>query len=149
MNVNYGMSWLVRAMQIDTIKQVAVQVRTELEQYYGHEGLKALCLDASRVLRDRLNAAGCQSSVVQGTFQIDEPDPFACEDWDENDFDSPDTMEEAKYNPLHYWVECNGTVIDITADQFNDELTGDVMQPITIGTYTELERYVPQKRGYQ
>jgi len=49
-------------------------------------------------------------------------------------------MEEATYTPLHYWVEVNDIIIDITADQFNDELDYPI-SPVEIGTYSDLERY--------
>ena len=60
---------------------------------------------------------------------------------DEAMYFSKEDMEEGKKHPEHYWVEVEGNVVDITADQFNKELNQPA-PPITIGTYASLPRYI-------
>ncbi len=108
-----------------------------------------MCLPISEALRDELIKNGYTNAmVVQGEFLLDEPNP---EYYDNDNYDYKNDeliseeeirkLEEEKYKALHYWVEINGLIVDITASQFNDELTYDVMPPIVIDTYANLERY--------
>ena len=131
------MSWYRFSQNLNDIKKIAEGVRYSLTNN-EKDSLKALCLPASRHLCYILMKKGYSAAnVVQGTFRIDEPDPEAYSEWDVNDFigDSFDEeeamnqayeeMEAAKYTPLHYWVQINDIIIDITPDQFNDELEYD------------------------
>jgi len=139
------MNWYKISKKIINIKNIANNIRKSQVKCYGgdDECLKATCLPSSRTLKDALIKNGYDAIVVQGVFRVDNPDPTLTEEWDVNDFENEEEMEEAKYTPLHYWVEVDNLVVDITADQFNDELEEDLMDPITIGTYSELERYIP------
>jgi hypothetical protein len=136
------MSWYKTAIRQKNIKQIAQEVRISMVKCYNDNCLKALCLPVSRKLKEALLRNGYDAIVVQGVFTVDNPDPEAYADWDANDFENEDQMEEAKYTPLHYWVEVGNTIIDLTADQFNDELDAPVSS-IQIGTYAALGRYTP------
>jgi hypothetical protein len=82
------------------------------------ESLKAMRLDVSRRLAERLTSAGYEAKVVQGKFIIDEPDMDSYSDWDVNDFNDENDMTAAMFTPLHYWVETNGLIVDKASSQF-------------------------------
>lgn len=124
-----------------SIQQIAKEVRDREVKSYNDEYLKEMCLRASRDLKGELIKNGYDAVVVRGTFTVDNPDPSIIQKLDPNDFENKEEMEDAKYHLLHYWVEANGLIIDITASQFNDELNSKV-QPIVIGTYSEQTRYM-------
>jgi hypothetical protein len=135
------MSWYKLAVDINKLTQLATQFRKQMVKCYNDECLRSLCLPISRKLKDFLVSKGFNTAiVVQGVFKVDNPAPEATKDWDTKDFESPEEMEKATYTPLHYWVEINDIIIDITADQFNDELNNTV-SPVEIGSYSDLERY--------
>lgn len=128
------------SQNLQSLTQIATQFRKQMIKCYDDECLRSLCLPVSRKLKEYLISKGYDAIVVQGVFTVDNPDPEATQEWDINDFESQEEMEDATYHPLHYWVEIRDLIIDITADQFNDELDEPV-PPINIGTYQELERY--------
>ena len=137
------MNWYKKSQQKETVQAIAFRVRSLLSSA-NSDDLRAMCLDASKTLKQELIKSGYRAVVVQGTFAIDISDPEMYSDWEEDDFEDEEQMNEAQYSPLHYWVELNdNTIIDITADQFNDEIESEVdyMQPITIGTYSQFPRY--------
>ena len=147
--VNYN-NWYKKA-QRKNIEQIARDVKDEEINYYGEdyeegESLRAICLDVSQKLKQRLKQNGYKAIVIQGTFTVDDPNPEYFPDDFEGDEDEQDNMT---YNPLHYWVEVDGIIVDLTATQFNDELIGDVMDPITIGSYEELGRYTPLRKDWR
>lgn len=148
-------NWYKHAQNMQDIERIALEVRQSFLTN-DDDTLKAMCLPVSRELKKRLIAAGFDTAiVVQGVFQIDEPDPSAYENWDINDFlpaeqmeteeeemaYAEEEMESAKYTPLHYWVEVKNLIIDVTADQFNDELIGEEMPPIIIQSKSDSDRY--------
>jgi hypothetical protein len=124
-----------------SIQQIAKEVRAYFVKSYDDEYLKAVCLPVSRKLKEELVKYGYDAIVIQGTFTVDNPDLTASAEWDINDFENEEEMEDATYHPLHYWVEVDNTIVDLTASQFNDELD-ETMPPIVIGTYTEEPRYI-------
>jgi hypothetical protein len=90
---------------------------------------------------------------VQGCFEIDNPDEEAYADWDTADFnDDEEEMEAAKRFPLHYWVEAKHAgrvwIVDITADQFNDECDEE-FEPVIVTTYRDQPRYRKQKSPWR
>jgi len=136
------MNWYKIAIDINKLTQLATQFRKQMVKCYDDECLKSLCLPISRKLKEFLISKGFNTAiVVQGTFRIDNPDLTATEDWEVKDFESSEEMEELKYTPLHYWVEVDNIIVDITADQFNDELDEPVSS-IEIGTYSDLGKYI-------
>lgn len=87
-----------------------------------------------------LQKEGYKAFVVQGTFHLDKP---ICD-------------EEGKFlNPLHYWVEIDGTtkkkgtIVDITAFQFQEYVIYDEIEKITIGSYKDLDRYKSKHRDWK
>lgn len=104
------------------------------------ECLDAACLPASEAIAELLSEKGYKPKIVKGTFAIDEPNPEFYDNWDPEDFESEEAMEEAMYHPLHYWVEVDGLIVDITGDQFQIEVK-DRIPKIVIGTYDEFGRY--------
>lgn len=138
------MNWY-KLSQKKNIAVIAQEVQKRLLNYYcdveDEQCLRKKCLEASRKLRDELIKNGYNAHVVRGTFRVDNPDPEACSEMDVNDYSEAE-MEEAKYNPLHYWVEMGTTIIDITANQFNNELEEEKMPALVIGTYSQWDRHV-------
>lgn len=135
---------------MDAIASIAREVRRKEVglRDLGDDPPATLCLEFSKALREALSDAGFDAAVIQGKFEVDEPNfEYYDEDWDE------DEMSEAFYTPLHYWVEVVGqsgnpfpepVVADITADQFNDEIDNesDYMEPVEVGPYSFLPRHI-------
>lgn len=107
------------------IPSIANKVRIEQVKCHNDDCLKERCLPSSRALRKELIENGYDATVVQGIFRIDNPDKAK---------DNIKTL-------LHYWVEVDGLIVDITASQFNDRLQDEKMNPTEIGTYSDLPRY--------
>lgn len=144
--IKLGTSYNLCKVAKKSIQTIATEVRANQVKCYGgdEDCLKATCLPSSRALKAELIKNGYEAMVVQGTFYVENPDPSATEGWDINDFKDEEEMEDATHNPLHYWVEIIGkenTIVDITADQFNNEIEGETMGPITIGSHSSLGRY--------
>lgn len=125
------------------IRQIATKLRSMLVSD-DEETLKSLCLPVSRHLAQLLiNKGFAAANVVRGTFTVDNPDPSACAELDVKDFlgdsldeeeamaQAYDEMNDAMFHPVHYWVQIGGLIIDITADQFNDEIN-DPYPPVMI-----------------
>ena len=134
---------------MNEIAAVAAEVRAKEigARDLGDDPPATLCLELSRTLRQALADAGFDAAVIQGKFEVDEPNFEYYDDWDE------DEMSAALYTPLHYWAEVTGrggrafpepVVADITADQFNDELDSetDYMEPVEVGPYAHLPRHI-------
>jgi|2_EtaG_2_1085320.scaffolds.fasta_scaffold01103_13 hypothetical protein len=135
------MNWYKEAQQV-TIKDIALFVRQNLVKSYDDEYLRAVCLDCSRILKDELIKHGYNAVVVQGQFEIDEYDYTHYDEYD-------DDQDDEFYFPLHYWVEVDGTIVDLTATQFNDELNGEEMPAIVIGSYNDFPRYHPLHKNWK
>lgn len=129
-------------MTQDSLKAELHRLAGEVRRTLLHrwECMDAACLPASEALAERLFGQGYKPVIVKGTFAIDRPNPEFYDDWDPEDFESEEAMEEAKYHPLHFWVEVGGLIVDITADQFQIEVDERIPE-IVIGTYDELGRY--------
>ena len=96
--------------------------------------MRALCFDATAELGTLLNRRGLYPLRVKGTFLLDDPDP---EVTPEDAFESG-----AAYRPIHYWIEVGGLVVDVSADQFNQEISHPLPE-VVMGTYKSLARYSP------
>lgn len=119
------------------VQKSIVQIARDILRYYNYD-VKAMCLSISKSLRDELIKNGYgKAMVVAGEFYVDSPDESL---WEDN-LSNIEEGEEPNHMVLHYWVELNGKIIDITASQFNDELDNEKMPKIVIGTYDELSRY--------
>lgn len=98
-----------------------------------HTDLKAMCYEISLELSNELKKHSIDSKVIKGSFYIDTPDESQYED----DIDE----DEMRLAP-HFWVEVNNKILDITADQFQDEVEGERLAEITYGDYDDFYRYV-------
>jgi hypothetical protein len=129
---------------IKKIRQVAEALREEWFSDEDSDGPTGMCLTASEELATRLRRIGYPARVVMGRLEIDFPNWEHYTEWDPADFNSEEEMNEAMHTPLHYWVEIGDLIIDITADQFNDELDSDVLEPVMVGSYNDdrLWRYL-------
>lgn len=127
-------SWYKMSQNVQGVEQLVSQVRESLESHIGEGGLRSLCLPVSRHLAKTLIDHGYEAShVVKGVFTVDFPDEEAYSDWNPDDFGGEDMMEEAKYTPLHYWVQIGSNIIDITGDQFDDELDDPYPEVVVTG----------------
>lgn len=126
--------------RFDRLFQLAKFVRDDLIGRHCPAGeeqcLRALCHEASLALCSVLIGNGFPAVVVEGTFRTDLPD-FFFDAYDEDPYDP----ESSSRNPLHYWVEVEGIVVDITADQFNTELDGEEIPAVVVGFRSDLPRY--------
>jgi hypothetical protein len=115
-------------MKTEIIK-IAKEVRKELIEIYGSP--KAVCLQASKMLENKLINNGFNAIIIRGRFLVDEPD---MENYDIDE-------EQEIFDPIHYWIEIDKEILDITADQFRGEVL-DELEEITYGSYEENTRYI-------
>jgi len=107
----------------------------ELRQCFGCA--YGLCCCASVVLAAMLRKKGLEPRVVKGHFSTDLP---AEGDYGEEHGNGGDR--------LHYWIQCSGFLVDITADQFNGELDGKEMPEIVLSPLRKAHwRYGPRRYG--
>lgn len=120
-------------MDFNKVYEIAKMVRDEILCEGDTDSTHGLCAYCSKELRTALAFHFIEAKIVKGTFAIDSPDPEYY----------PEEMEgcEEIYFPTHYWVEVDGYIVDITADQFNDEIDDEPMPEVVIGKYEALERY--------
>lgn len=123
-----------------SLKSIVGQFKHFLLSEYGSKTLQSFCYETSKELAQKLKDNGFNAVVVKGAFNIDNPDEEFYNDWHVEDFNSEEEMENAKFWPLHYWVEVDGLIIDMSADQFNGELD-EPMPSIVISSYIEEPRY--------
>ena len=144
------MNWYKITQQKKTIQQIAEEVRKNMVHCYDDNCLQGICLDVAKELAKELQKNGYKAQVVQGTFTIDEPDSGYYEDWESIGFGSEEEFEDAIANPMHYWVEVDGIIVDLTAIQFNDELSNELeyMSEIVIGPYMQFPRYKVLRKGW-
>lgn len=113
-------SKLNKAFDYPEVYKIAQEVRSELDKKY--KDITGHCVEASDMIKERLDKLGIQSEVVEGYCVYD--DDSSCTDrcYDE-----------------HTWVIADGDVyVDVTADQFNSCLYDCNQFPaITISTIPE------------
>jgi hypothetical protein len=133
-----------------SIEQIASELRNELTIDPDDDQITAMCLQVSRELKKRLISNGYEAIVVQGVFEVDSPD-VAYSEMDSDLFESEEEMEDAMHHPLHYWVEAfdgnENLIVDITADQFNDELESEEMPPVFIDSLDSI-RYTSIRKDW-
>lgn len=122
---------------MNTIRRIAEVVRRKNVIAYASGDLKGYCVEVSEDLLKALLTAGFKGQVWRGYFYVDNPDPL------ETDiFPDDDDADERIHLPVHAWVELSdGTIVDITVSQFNDELEDEEMPYIFIGSYDDCGRY--------
>src|SRR4051812_17779261 len=94
------------------IAEIAMKTRRLIKVARGERGpywSVGLCKLAASHLFIALTEAGYEPVLVEGTVRCDRPDPEA-----------PTFIRAAGLlAPAHYWVEVDGLLVDVTADQFN------------------------------
>jgi hypothetical protein len=139
-------NWYKISQNINDLTRIAQGTRDLILN--DESDLAALCLPVSRHLAKTLEDHGYTSAVVvKGLFAIDDPDPSLYDEWDINDFQNEEEMESAMHNTLHYWVQIGNIIIDITGDQFNDELEHP-FPPVVVHDIDSLGRYTIQEENY-
>lgn len=98
-------------MDTSTIYDIAKKLRLELVDNNDDDLLEGYCLEASRELFNRFKKAGFNPELVQGTVEIDIP--VFTDDGDE------------VFDPLHYWVQVDNYLVDITCSQFRQYMEDD------------------------
>lgn len=140
---------MVSDADLEIIEDVAGQVREQLiRKRKGAKNPTAnRCYEGSLKIYERLQEEGFEPKLVVGKVIVDEPNMDKV--WAEYTDDQLQDMEgEAFCNimcrPLHYWVEVDGLIIDVTGDQFNDELTTDHVAKVVIDPYEAQPRYIKE-----
>ena len=128
-----------RLIDLKKVYNFAEEIREKIGLEMGNDDMMGLCCYASKKLRLLLRIEGIRSKLIGGTFAIDSPN-LEYIDAEYHDY-------KRIFFPSHYWLEINSLIIDITADQFNDELIDDEMNEIVIETYENSPRYLKSSMG--
>jgi hypothetical protein len=94
-------------MKNNQIKEIASQTRKEITEKFG--STTSVCEAASKLLHRKLTENQISSQVIFGSFHLDFPTKQNKESTD-------------YYAAPHFWVETENLIVDITADQFNEEV---------------------------
>jgi len=120
-----------------TVADVAHAARQTIEQWATDAGRQQAtmtvdtCYQAARYLCSELANAGYSPRLIAGSVRCDLADP-----------DAPAHIAVALENmPAHYWVEVDGLVVDITADQFNRRLHDELFHSVVIASPQQLPRH--------
>jgi hypothetical protein len=154
-------NWYKTAQDVQELHEIAYKVRKEVLIAEDAEMLKELCLPSSRHLAQVLINRGYNAAnVVKGMFRVDYPDVDVSSELDIDDYRSvgmyeteeeeeaaaKEAMESAIYTPLHYWVQINDIVIDITAGQFVKEME-ECFPKVVVGNFEDLGRYITMQEN--
>jgi hypothetical protein len=95
------------------------------------------CYHACILLVSLLKKAGFKAKIIKGTFLTDLPPDY---------LESLVTDEDREIGgkAIHFWVVCDGYLLDITADQFNDEIEGETMGEIVFVPLNEKKSRYPR-----
>tara|TARA_R110000824_G_scaffold148242_3_gene317889 strand:+ start:68732 stop:69163 length:432 start_codon:yes stop_codon:yes gene_type:complete len=136
------MSWYKISQNLAEIRSIARTVRMQMEQKHNSEDLRSLCHEISIILAKKLKKMGYISATeVRGSVYIDNPDQEFYSDWDVDMFENEEKMKEEMKYATHHWVEIGNIVVDITADQFNDELDEDEFPKVYVELKENADRY--------
>lgn len=119
----------------DTLEKVyiiAKEIREQTQLEMGTDCMSGLCKYCSKQIQKILTLEGIRTKLINGSFRIDKPEII---------FKSSSYVSGELFFPSHYWLEFKGFIIDITADQFNNELNKNYMNEIIIGRYSDFPRY--------
>ncbi len=128
----------------DTVQEIAVAARRKAEGQctleFGEE-LKGACAVASDILVQMLEQQGYSAEHIVGTYWVEDPEEAYTDDYDEDVEDEDDILN----HKLHHWVEVRTDndvlIVDLTVDQFDDEVDDDPAGPIVIGPRDDFWRY--------
>ncbi len=139
-------NWYKLSARLSPLERIAKETRRYILTQIP--SLDNECLRASRHLAQVLIDNGYNSAnVVKGVFKTDKPDLEAYEEWkDDVELDDNDS-ESAKFTAVHYWVQVDGLVVDITASQYNRFMNSPISD-VTIGNIDSLDRYTIQEEYY-
>ena len=110
------------------LNSTVLQFREELEKDWEWEGdrgcFRGMCSTISGELVERLKKNGIDAFRVNGQYlepsEEFEPD---MDMWDQEDIDQ--YYEDKEYGDIppanHWWVEADGKILDVTADQFHPD----------------------------
>jgi hypothetical protein len=140
------MNWYKISARLSPLERIAMETRRYILTQIP--SLDDECLRASRHLAQVLIDNDYNSAnVVKGVFKTDKPDLEAYEEWkDDVELDDNDA-ESAKFTAVHYWVQVDGLVVDITASQYNRFMNSPISD-VTIGNIDSLDRYIIQEEYY-
>jgi hypothetical protein len=79
------------------------------------------CYEASTCIAEKLQKLGYASRLIQGNVLLDGEGCFG--------------------KGFHYWLEVEDCVIDVTGDQFNEEIGKGKIPAVVVLPYTKLPRY--------
>jgi hypothetical protein len=116
-------SWVMGTFNRILIKATQ-EVRKAIIRKFG--SIDCRCLDASTMLRKKLIKQNYPAKIIEGKFKLDIP--------------VPGPHDKPLLTPLHYWVELNNKIIDVTADQFQNAVREN-LKDVVYGTYQDHPRY--------
>ena len=129
---------------LEEIDKIAQKIRRQILK--KNKGSTAnQCYVASIKVYEMLQQAGYDPALIQGRVIVDDPNPKKVyAEYTEADLGA---MAQTDYcnimcRPLHYWVEVKGLVVDVTGDQFNDEIDTEEIPKIVIDQYEAQPRYI-------
>lgn len=102
------------------VVNVAKEVRASLLR--KETSTDGCCYDASRSIAQKLLSLGYKPKLVKGFVKLDGAGIFG--------------------KGFHFWIELEGTIIDVTGDQFNTELLEDRIPEIVVAPTCKLKRYM-------
>lgn len=120
----------------DVVEALAEQARVlmvETNPDADHRPL-SMCGIANNALANELLKVGVPVQEVLGVFRMERPGYGG----------GYDEVGPESYEAEHYWLEVQGKIVDIAADQFNEYLDGGPYPPVFIGTNDG--RFVEQKK---
>lgn len=104
-------------VKFETVREVAQLVRDFIVRRYGDSG--GLCIDATRYIMRLLNHRGIETTCYEGKVRF--------------------THEGVTTTGYHVWLEVDDVIVDVTADQFNDEI--QKFPPVLIGMHAEWPQF--------
>lgn len=113
----------MNARDLRIVTRIAKRIRKKL--LTEQPTTDGCCYDASRMIARELRKLGYKPKLVQGDVKLDGTGIFA--------------------RGFHFWLELDGRVIDVTGDQFNNEIEGDRIPEIVIEPICKLNRYIKTK----
>lgn len=114
------------------LRAIAKKAREFIVKKYGNPP-QGGCLEASKYIANMIRDEGGKCRVVKGRFVLDDPDM--------EQYDSDIDPEAARF-PFHWWVRVGTIIVDVTADQFSNEVD-EPIAPICIGEYADMSRWQP------
>ena len=129
-SLDESLTWSGHELSPEKARLIATTLIQKWSDEEGDYDPQAMCKEISEDLARELEKQGFQAHVVRGTFRIDQS------------FDDADGVD--LLNPTHYWVQVGSNILDITAQQFQDEVDEQIPQ-IVFAPEEQLTRYNAMK----